>query len=255
MGTHGQKLPHPLPAAAAILRGERRGDRFHSLGGPRRRARENTTDGVPSCVVDGRVEAGCAAGPIVLIATVAVRLCLGPAAEVTRLEVFSIDQVVLTDQRTGGLVVTVSPLALALLILLGALPHGFPPALTALLAPRHATLGRLQPLLGCAMIPWVLHLFPARRHQECFQPHVDARLFTGEGQRFDVHLGTRAAGIPPVRLPGDRDGLGCAFQLPMEPDRDTPDLRLVLLPCRDSTTTLVFCADLNKAGTLSRESW
>src|SRR5262249_53938835 len=115
MGTHGQTLPYPLPTAAALLRGERCGDRSHSLAGPLCLARGVRAEGTPARVVVFFVEAGFPAGPVALITAVAVGLRLGAAAEVANLHVFQIDHVIAAHQGEGGLVVEVGALALDLL--------------------------------------------------------------------------------------------------------------------------------------------
>src|SRR5262249_59017614 len=102
----------------------------------------------------------------------------------------------------------VVPLALDLQVPLGTLVHGFPPALTALLAARDAALRLLEPLLGFPVVAGILHRLPLCSHQEDLQPDVDAGLLSSERQRFYWYLRTGDGDIPAVRFPADRDGLG-----------------------------------------------
>src|SRR5258706_16218079 len=79
MGAHRERLIDPLPTecsiradSGAILGGERRRYRFHSLASVCCFAGEDTTEGIPSGVLNAFVEARLARGPIMPIAAVAI---------------------------------------------------------------------------------------------------------------------------------------------------------------------------------------
>ena len=74
MGTDGETLLDPFPTAATVLGRIRWRDRFHSLAGPFCLAGEDHAEAGPPSVLNRLVEASLCAGPVVLIAALAVRL-------------------------------------------------------------------------------------------------------------------------------------------------------------------------------------
>src|SRR5262245_13801850 len=93
--------------------------------------------------------------------------------------------------------------------------HRLLATLTALLPARDAPLGFGKLRFRRAILPGVLHTRTRRRDEEHLQPHVDARLLAGHGQRFGGHLGPRATDLPPLGLAGDGDRLGRAVEWAM----------------------------------------
>ncbi len=94
MGTHAQTLGHARPAAAAILGGVRRVDRFHSLPGACCLASEDGAEAAPSGISDTFVETGLARGPVRHIPAAPFRYRGGAATEVGGLDGLVIDRVV-----------------------------------------------------------------------------------------------------------------------------------------------------------------
>ena len=114
-----------LPTAATVLRGIRRGDRFHSLAGPCCRAREDGQEVAPSGVLDAFVESGLAAGPVVPVAPGAIRLRCWAAAQVGGLDRLHVDGIVPLHEGERRLVVEVGALPADVLVVLGALRAAF----------------------------------------------------------------------------------------------------------------------------------
>jgi hypothetical protein len=79
VGPHGQALRHPFPTAAAVLAGRGGRNGFPSRASPCCLAREQRSEGIPARVVDRRVQASRAAGPVLELAAVSLRQCLGTA--------------------------------------------------------------------------------------------------------------------------------------------------------------------------------
>jgi hypothetical protein len=115
------------------------------------------------------------------------------------------------------------PLAPHMLMLLGEQLHRLLAA-AARLPFGYPLLRFLQRALGFAIVPGILNDRPVRRDEEHLQPHVDAGLFAREGQWLCGHLGTRAGDVPPIRLLGDGDRLGRAFDGPGPAHGHAPDL-------------------------------
>ena len=97
---------------------------------------------VPPSVLNARVEAGFARGPVVLVAPIAVAIWLGfwTAAQVRRLNSLDVDRVVRPHEGERRLMVNVGSLAADVLMLSGTVRHGLRSALAPLLAARDALL-------------------------------------------------------------------------------------------------------------------
>src|SRR5260370_41805663 len=70
----------------------------------------------------------------------------------------------------------------------------------------------------------MLHVLPIRWPGDHRESYVYTRLASGQGQWLGGPLHTGDASVPPVRLFGDRDRLGCPVQWAMQPNRNTPNL-------------------------------
>src|SRR5262249_14756247 len=205
MGAYAQALGHALPTAATVLAGELGRNRHHSPTGPFCLVCEDGTERCPPGIAD-------ALGEVMV------------PDHIADLQIFQVDRVVRAHQGEGRLVVEVAPLALDLLLLLGASPDGFPPPFAAFLPARDTSLGLLQSLLGFAVVAGIVYDVAVRRDEKDLQPHVYARLASGTGQWLYGHLGAGERHIPAVRHARDRDQLGRALKQTMEPDGNTPDL-------------------------------
>src|SRR5215467_12395153 len=206
---------HALATPATVLGGVPWGDHFHSLAGPFCLAGEDPSEGRPPRVLDRPVETSLAASPRVCIPAAADWFGGGTARHVGDLQVFEIDHVIVAHQGVRRLVVTVAALPLGLLVLLGALPHHLPPSLAARLAAGHTTVCRLQRALDFSVMTGILNVMPLCCHHKHLHSYVNARLCAGEGPWCGGHRGTAEAGVPAIRLPAHRDGLGRALQWTM----------------------------------------
>src|SRR5260221_6515800 len=205
MCAHAEALGQALVAAAAILRGERGwhgDDSFASI----------------HCFA-------CEDGPKCCPARVRTRLAeMGVADHVGHPQIFEIEGIVGAEQIERRLVVEVLPLPPHLLMLALEQVHGLRAALTARLPTRHPALGLLQSPLRRTVVTRVLNYLAVRRDEEYLQAHIDAGLLTRLRQWLDGHLVAGEVDVPAVRLIGDSDGLGCAFDGTGPADGDAPNL-------------------------------
>jgi hypothetical protein len=102
----------------------------------------------PPCVVNARVQARLAAGPVVFAVPSAVRLRFRTAARVRGLDGLDRDRVVRSHERERGLVVKIAVLTAHMLMRAGTLPCGLRTARAPLLPSADALLRLLQLTLG-----------------------------------------------------------------------------------------------------------
>jgi hypothetical protein len=119
----------------------------------------------------------------------------------------------------------IAPLPLHLLVLALQKGNRFAATVTAFRAARNAALRPPECTLSRAGVARVLHDLPICRDEEYLQAHVDASLLARGRQGIHRYLRTRAAGVPPIGFPADRDRLGGAMQGSMHPQAYTAYLR------------------------------
>ena len=133
------------------------------------------------------------------------------------------DQVMVADQREGGVVGVVEPLAPYLAVKPGDLRDCLlPPAAAALLAGQ-VTLGRREPLTGGRQVARVADVRAVAGGQERRHAQVDAGRGSGRLQWLGGHVVARQHYVPAVTLPLGGDGLHPALDGPVLVDADVAD--------------------------------
>ncbi len=147
-------------------------------------------------------------------------------------QIFEGDGVVGAQQGQRGLVVEVAPLPREVLVRLGeqrdrllAACAALLAACAALLAAAHAPLRLRQFLLAPAVVARMLDRITLGGDEEHLQAHVDARLAPGGCEGLNRYVRAGYAGVPAVRLLGDRHRLGRAIEGARPTHGHAPDLR------------------------------
>ena len=205
MGPNGETLLHPFPTATAVLAGVGRWHSDDSAASVCCFAFEDGPELRPAGITDALSQ---------------VRVL----DQVSHLQIFQIDHVVVPQQLQGGLMMKVSPLPLHFLVLPSEECHRFAAALTALLPARDTPLRLLEGFLRFPVVPRIFDDVALGGDKKHLQANVDARLLTGEWDELHRHIHAGETAVPAVGFFGDGDGLDCAFKRAAPSDANAPDL-------------------------------
>src|SRR5215469_1901427 len=114
----------------------------------------------------------------------------------------------------------------------------FAAAMAPLLPATHLALGLGETPLRRAVVARILYDLPVGGDEKHFQPHVDAALVPGGGQRFDGHLSAGDTRVPAIRFAADGDRLGGALERTVDSDGDTTNLRQAQQPAVQRRTAM-----------------
>ena len=124
----------------------------------------------------------------------------------------------------GRLMLEVLSLAARRLMRVGQQGHRRPPALAPALPTRDTTLRGLACALGLAVAARGEEAGALGESSECLNAKVYPGLMSWKRGWWRWTGGAGEAGVPPIRLPADRDRLGRPLQRAMEPVVNTPNL-------------------------------
>lgn len=218
--THRKRLPNPLSAIAAILRGVRGGNSDYPATSVLSFVFEYLRKSSPTGVTD----------------TFGEMVILHHPFDV---QIFNGNRVKLSNDIESGFMVKVQPLALNLLMLLRQQFDSLASAITSLIgSPRNLSVRRFEFSFGHAVVFWVLNYLTRAQRRKVLNAGINADVVAGLRKEAGLVLFNGEDDIPAIRLTLDRAGFDCLFNRTGETNARRADFGKMKLVAFKPETTL-----------------